>query len=95
MTGVGGRRDQDLAHAARGTWTGDPDELRRVLPGHGTELAELNDVAAVAALTGRDPRRVSPTTGQPWGANVALLRATLRRWACPGPRGQAGAGEDR
>lgn len=50
------------------------------LPGDGIEDVTDLDVQAVQAVTGRDPRQYNDK-GQPRRANVALLRAALRRWA--------------
>ena len=83
-------RVDQLRAAARRSWDhGQPnhpkDALRVALPGHGTEPATALDVAAAARLTGRDPRMLTATGGLAW-ANVARVRAHLRRWAeCTSP----------
>lgn len=74
-----------LDAAARRSWEpGQRDALRAALPGHGTEPAPADDVDQVAAITGREPRAVT-RSGALRTANVARLRAALRRWACPPP----------
>ena len=72
---------------------GEDGGLAVLLPGDGWGLAQLLDVAAVAEVVGVDPRQVGPA-GEPLGANVARLRAALRRWALrPQPGADVGGVE--
>lgn len=73
-------RTQQLREAAQQLRAGATGALAGVLPGDGRARAELLDVAAVEALTGSDPRAVG-VTGRPLWANVARLRAEVKRWA--------------